>query len=504
MDGKTTLWDSLTARVQTVPLWCRQAFIFLVSFIILVSRRPDAVFRPQFWAEDGWLFYTQAYNAGLLHPLFWTYSGYLHAFPRLASVLAQFLPFIYAPLLFNLLALTVQILPVQMLFCARLSAIGNLPARLSLALLYLSLPNSFEVHATISNAHWHLAIIAFLVIMSSPPQNMVSKVLDYLAVLMCGLTGPFAIMLSPTAFLAWRKGRDRWKLILTSTLLASAGVQGTLIFFADRSARMKEPLGANLASLIEMLADHVFLGALVVRNIFVHTHPLGALVVATLGIATVLYGLIRGPLPLKFFILFAGLVLACSLASPITWPMVNGVAPRPRVSEWQALVVGGGQRYWYLPMLAFVATLVWLLKPTTPAVLHLLAIFCFVVLPFGVARDWHLQAPVDLHFEEYSQEFNQAPVGTVLVIPVNPPGQSMRLVKHWGHHFVGPLLFHDVIAESGTRRQVRAQRVTSVWHPGARGSSILEAEINSGIAWLLTFFLIQQPPCQHYPRSCRP
>ena len=178
--------------------------------------------------------------------------------------------------------------------------------------------------------------------MSSPPQNMVSKVLDYLAVLMCGLTGPFAIMLSPTAFLAWRKGRDRWKLILTSTLLASAGVQGTLIFFADRSARMKEPLGANLASLIEMLADHVFLGALVVRNIFVHTHPLGALVVATLGIATVLYGLIRGPLPLKFFILFAGLVLACSLASPITWPMVNGVAPRPRVSEWQALVVGGG------------------------------------------------------------------------------------------------------------------------------------------------------------------
>lgn len=83
-----------------------------------------------------------------------------------------------------------------------------------------------------------------------------------------------------------------------------------------------------------------------------------------------------------------------------------------------------------MPMLAFVATLVWLLKPTTPAAIHLGAILCFVLMPVAVVRDWRCWPRVDLHFGEYAEKFKQAPRGTVLVIPLNPPGWSVRLVKH--------------------------------------------------------------------------
>jgi hypothetical protein len=424
------LGESFNARFQTIPRWGWHVTVFLLSSAIIISRRPEIIFRPQFYAEEGQMFYAQAYNVGLVHPLFWSYGGYLHIFPRLVADLAQLFPLVCAPLLFNLVAMMVQVLPVQMLLSSRLSAIGRLPARLFLALLYLCLPNSSEIHANLTNVHPRLATIAFLVMVSSLPRSNGARVFDFLAVLMCGLTGPYVIMLTPAAFLAWRESRERWKLILTSTLTAGAAIQSLLILIAGLSHRMKEALGANFVSLIEILANHVFLGALIGRNALFHAHPLGALVVACLGITALLYGLIRGPLQLKLLILFAGLVLAGSLASPMSFPIISGVPSGSRLPGWQALAFGWGQRYWYLPMLAFLATVVWLLKPTTPVALHLGAILCLVLLPFGVARDWRCLPSVDLHFREYAEKFRQAPPGTVWVIPLNPPGWSMRLTKH--------------------------------------------------------------------------
>ncbi len=430
-NGNRKLRESLNNWVQTIPGWCKQAIIFLASFLILVSQRPDAIFRPQFFIEDGPVFYTQAYSAGLLRPLFYTYAGYLHTFPRLVADLAQFFPLAYAPLIFNLLALTLQIFPVQLLLSSRLTAIGSLRARLFLSLLYLCLPNSFAIHANLASSHWRLAILAFLVIVSTPPRSKAAKLFDCSEVLMSGLTGPFAIMLTPIAFLYWRKSRENWKLLLTSILAACAAVQGTLILMAGQSDRIKEPQGANLPLLIEIMANHVFMGALIGRNILFHGHPLGALVVTSLGIVTLLYGIFRGPLQLRLFILFASLVLASSLASPMMpSPVVSGIPAGPHLAGWQALALGWAQRYWYMPMLAFVATLFWLLKPTAPAVLHLGAILCIVLMSFGVVRNWPFPPMEDLQFSEYAEKFRQAPRGTVMVIPLNPQGWSMQLVKH--------------------------------------------------------------------------
>jgi hypothetical protein len=39
----------------------------------------------------------------------------------------------------------------------------------------------------------------------------------------------------------------------------------------------------------------------------------------------------------------------------------------------------------------------------------------------------------DLHFADYVRSFEAAPPGTVVVIPINPEGWKMRLVKHDGH-----------------------------------------------------------------------
>jgi len=51
--------------------------LFLIAFILIISRRIDIILNPQFWAEDGVVWYQQAYNLGILKTFFVAQSGYL-------------------------------------------------------------------------------------------------------------------------------------------------------------------------------------------------------------------------------------------------------------------------------------------------------------------------------------------------------------------------------------------------------------------------------------------
>ncbi len=44
--------------------WRFYLLIGLIAFAVLVSRQPDRLLNAQFWAEDGTIFYANAYNLG--------------------------------------------------------------------------------------------------------------------------------------------------------------------------------------------------------------------------------------------------------------------------------------------------------------------------------------------------------------------------------------------------------------------------------------------------------
>jgi hypothetical protein len=52
-----------------------------------------------------------------------------------------------------------------------------------------------------------------------------------------------------------------------------------------------------------------------------------------------------------------------------------------------------------------------------------------LLLPIGIYRDWHYPRFADLHFPKYAHQFEQAPSGTKVTIPINP-NWSMELTKH--------------------------------------------------------------------------
>lgn len=418
-------------------LWNRRWLVvlaaWLISCLMIFSRRPDALLNPQFLAEDGTYFYAQAYNFGGLHALTFPIAGYLVTSARLAALIATFFPVSWGPAIFNVLGILIQGAPAAFLFtdrCDRL--IPNWYARGAIAFLYLAIPSSFELDAAMTYSQWHLALLAFLVIVAEPPSAVGWKVFDAVTLVVAGLSGPFCILLAPVILLKWLRTRNSHLLRLFAldlfAVLAQAGVMLTQI----STGRARGALGISPVELARIIAGQVFLAATFGMK--------GYAVIATtswwssewfpilLAVAAMTFlgaVLPRAPHELQLLWMFAALVLVSSLFSPIT----NGSG-----TYWQRLAhpMWNG-RYEFFLIEAWLVTLVWLVSSSSASLprrvaLIVLAFTCLIAIPI----DWEYPAFKDYHYQVYVQRFERLPAGSRFVIPLNPPMEpawTMTLIK---------------------------------------------------------------------------
>lgn len=411
-----------------------QFAVFSLGFLILYSRRPDAVLNPQFYAEDGAIFYRDAYSLGL-HSLLLAHGGYFHAVPRLAALLAQLFPLLWAPLVLNLIAIAIQILPANVYLSSRFSNL-NFLTRLLGAFVYLALPNSFEIHATITNAQSHLVLLACLVLLSAPGKTRAWKIFDGMVLVLTSLSSPMGVLLAPLAALIWwKRASSAWQF---ATLLPGSVIQTICVLTHWHTREAPHfiltgqpivnggPLGANFSYLNAILGRQVFYSSLLGLNAqtwLVHLHGVSVLEAAltTLGLAVVVYAFRHAPFELRLFILFAGAVLACALVNPLAGP--------PDRPQWDWLSVPGiGNRYYFLPMLTFLASLFWLATNNLSTGVRCCAIALLLILPAGICLDWRYPAFDDFRFKEFVRVFNNQPPGATFPIPINP-GWFMVLTK---------------------------------------------------------------------------
>jgi hypothetical protein len=428
LTATTASLDTTTSRQQQLDLkpWQHGA-IFLFACLIVVTRRPDAVFHAQFWAEDGWVFYQDAYNFGAWPALFRAYAGYFQILPRLGASIALLVPLTVAPLVLNLIAIAVQALPANLLISNRSSGWGSLRYRAVLAGVFLALPNCGEVEATICNSQTLLALIAFLLLVAAKPRSVAGRVFDVSMVLLCGFTGPFCIFLLPIAlYVAWQR-RCRWNWAVTSLLALSCLVQAWGLLIVNPTGRSQyAPLGANPAQFARILAGQVYLGALLGGNRLAALPGRGLftfLVCSSIvGTSIVVICLANSEVEMKLFLLFSSMLFAASLISPMASPPIG-------LSRWDAIAMQFGIRYWYFPTLAFAWSLLWGLKSRKPG-FRVVSAVLLIVMCFGIIRDWRCPVYSDLHFAEYANRFKAAPSGSPFTIPLNPEGWNLRLVKH--------------------------------------------------------------------------
>lgn len=330
--------------------------LFVACVAVVVLRRPDAVFNPQFWAEDGKIWFANAHDLGAWRSLFMAQNGYLQTVSRLVAAVATVLPMQWAPLAFNLAAIAVQVLPVMLLNSTRGRAlVPSLGARVVLSVLYIAQPYTTEVHANLTNAQWHLAVSAALVCCFDRWKSGRQAAFDVGLLILSCLSGPFCILLLPcVAWLAYRR-RDRRTAWLLALLVAGACMQLALAVPQMGVSRAVAPLGATWQGFLRIAGGQVVLAGLF-GDAWLHAYLLPAwrggavlpLIATAVGAGVLVRAVRSGGDAAISFMAFALLVFIAALLSPQLSTTAQWVT-------WE--VPHAGERHSFLPILGFHAAL---------------------------------------------------------------------------------------------------------------------------------------------------
>lgn len=168
-------------------------WVALAAIVILLTREPVVLLAPQLWAEDGPVFIGQVLRTGW-GGLFEPYAGYFHVLSRtVANILVPLVPLESLPLTFNLTAVALSGLAVYLVASARVPVAH----RWLYALAVVLVPHDGEVFGTITNLQWFVSIVFFTLVIQSPATAWRESLRDSLIALVCGFSGPFALLILP-------------------------------------------------------------------------------------------------------------------------------------------------------------------------------------------------------------------------------------------------------------------------------------------------------------------
>jgi hypothetical protein len=402
--------------------WPILILLLAICVFAVISRRPDAFLNPQFFAEDGSIWFADAYNYGWWHALAITHTGYFQTLPRLTAAVALTVPLSAAPMVMNAVGLILQIAPILFLLSYRSSRWAPLRIRVLMAFVYLALPNTSELNVSITEAQWHLGFLACLIVLSLPPKTLAGALMDGTLISLCGLTGPFCIVLLPIALIMWWREPGRWRLAMALALGLTTLLQGLSLVSPALQTRAPMPLGASFNLLCRILVARIFFGSILGPNGVLRRSDFYIYAFAIAGVAVLVYCVARARIEWKLFIGFAILIFAASMISP------QASYDQP---QWVALASVWATRYWFFPMLAFVWTLIWCAAVNSLRAFRIVGVVALVILSAHIRANWRYPAYTDLHFPaEVKAKFDPAPSGTIVSLAILPGGGwDMKLKK---------------------------------------------------------------------------
>jgi hypothetical protein len=412
-------WRTMEAREGISFAW--QVAVSVATLIVIFSRLPGTLLHPQFFAEDGWVWYQQAYNLQWFRTLGITQAGYLQTLPRLVAGVTLLFPMLWAPLIMNLAGAVVQVLPVTALLSRRCTPWGPLPIRTLMAVLYIVIPDAPEVHIVLTNAMWHLAVLQALLAFSAPPLSWRGRISDIILFGIGGLSGPFCILLLPAVAAYYWVRRQSWTLVVLGII--SLGVI-TQIFSLTHSVRNSaaRPLGVTPAPLLRIVAGDIFVDSMTGTG---GTYlSVSLLVVAAIGGLTILiWGWRSAPLAVRLYIAFAVFALIGSLKDPL----VGGIEPR-----WGVLANIEGIRYFFLPSLMFLWAAAWCAGGGRNILVRYAGLAVLLLTTIGIVRKWPYPPLLsEGHFGADVARFKTLKTGEHMLFPViDPFDRRMELIKH--------------------------------------------------------------------------
>lgn len=219
--------------------WLSFPVLLVVCLLLLAARRPEALARPQLWAEDGTVLLRGALVEGPLGAVVASppYNGYLQVGTRLLAALAAPFPLRWTPAIYEALALLLAAASCAWICRPEHRRLAPDGARAAFAVWLACCPTGEETIGSLANGVWWWLWIVLLLVVSPLPARAGARAAWSTFVALLGLTSPALLALVPALGLRAALSRTRAERL---TLLAPVAV---VLLHAVVAAGHAEPAG---------------------------------------------------------------------------------------------------------------------------------------------------------------------------------------------------------------------------------------------------------------------
>ncbi len=414
--AKTYIWG-------VKRLLYNKAAVLLLAALVIFLRKPEALLNPQFWAEDGTVFFLDQYIQG------WTalakaYSGYLHLVPRIIAIVGSWFPYSLIPAIFNVTAFALTLYVVSRMMSDRITVRG----KTLMALAMVMVPqNMNEVFLNIANIQWFLFLLMIIIIMQDEPDETSSRYRqlyfgDMVIMILCGLTGPFSVFLFPVTLVLYHFRRSRYSRMLLLTVFITASVQLILLFSQPRlnfapSQSNPDALGGLDISLMTDILGHKLLGNLLLGPMIPYSIPSGILAACLIGyLAFALFQGVRLKEKGWYHLLFVYVFTVLILATLYKYIHEIRMFTHPFA----------GPRYTFIPYVMLVWSVIMMLQYGRGLRRLIFIVFLSMAGVSSVLSQTYYVPYKDFRWKDYAKLIGKV---EKLEIPVNPAGWVIRLEK---------------------------------------------------------------------------
>jgi hypothetical protein len=170
---------------------------YVVSFAFLVAIRIPGIFRGRFWAEEGNIFFANAWHLPWYQALIVSYGGYLNITANFAGVLARYLaPLDRACFVTTFFALVIQTFPAILLCQSKMTWLQSRKILIAALLIVATLPLSQEIWLSTIGSQCHLTLCVGLILCLEARSKLAGAFQKFILII-APLSGPGSTFFLP-------------------------------------------------------------------------------------------------------------------------------------------------------------------------------------------------------------------------------------------------------------------------------------------------------------------
>ena len=299
--------------------------ILVGAILLIVTRHVDFIIYPRFWAEEGSVYFLDAYTFGA-SSLWHAHQGYYSIIPNFSTYFATFVPLEFAPIITTLIAFVVQVVPFYLINISKSEFFNTSFKKLLASMIILFVGNTEQIWLNTITSQFHFVVILFLLLIDNKSNlNKGKSYIFYIITLISGLSGVPANILAPIFFYNYFITKQKINLHMFGILVITSLIQVIAISTStsDVTNRTDYPgfsvIGHILISIFQAPIFHTTSGS-----------------AYTLLILPLIYIIIKSISPKKYFLIFFGSTFLLASIMILT-----------------SMSMAGGWRYIYAPGVIF-------------------------------------------------------------------------------------------------------------------------------------------------------